>query len=661
MQFAKKTLLIIGKTIAARTRVVAMMFLVAAVILAAGCENKMHTQRGSVSGRVIDTVGNAVKGALVTSHRSLFKAETDKNGNFTFTSLDVGSHRLTVNQNGYFLASKTIELGYGQVLEGIKIEVEPFGEMISLSVLKKEKNRLVFDVNCLEPMSVWAGWRENSSARLQTMPTQTAAKHEIELAGLFPDAEYLVEIEGVTTDGRKFVSSMLKVKTVSLQDLPGAPPAVAEIMVAQSSSGPVLSWKYEGLDPLKGFRVYRGSSATDLQLKSDEKIIFASQSSYQDTETLPGRQYYYAVEAVDLEGNVSSMSEIVSIVPAGKITEDITWTRTMSPLNIDGDLIVPSGRTLTIEAGVTVLFSSEDKAGGGFNPTSCEMIVEGTVIAAGSADQRIRFISASAAPDRSEWEGIRVVAGEGENKNVFNHVLIAGADKGLTLYSSNFEVSDFTARFCRNGLAMYTASGSALLNLAFEDCDTGLLVENTWYSSASNIVARNCRFGISLAGNSFFALSNFDVRSSSDAALKCVDRQGTIVRNGVLQSFKTGLVAGGASTDYQFLTIDAVTGILVDGADLPIIRNCIIVNLFNPGSGYGIEEKTSGRSYPYNNISGFRLPTLDCDQLGATVINADPKFFGATGSDFNYRLRPDSPVIAAASNGGQMGAYGSGN
>jgi len=661
MQPVKKSMMLVYKPMVYRARVLVLMFLAAAIVMTAGCENRMHTQRGSVSGIVKDTVGNAVKGAMVTSHRSLFKAETDKNGNFTFTSLDVGSHRLTVNRNGYFLASRTIELGYGQVLDGINISVEPFGEMISLSVLKREKNRLIIDVSCLEPMSVWAGWREKSSTRLQTKPTQTASKHEIELAGLFPDAEYLVEIEGVTADGRKFVSSVLQVKTVSLEDLPGAPPAVSEILVTQNSAGPVLSWKYEGLDPLKGFRVYRGSEAASLRLKIDEKMVFASQTNYQDTDILPGRQYYYGIEAVDLEGNVSSMSQIVSIVPAGKITEDITWTRAMSPVNINGDLTVPAGNTLTIEPGVTVLFSSEDNAGGGFSPTTCEMIVEGTVIAEGSADQKIRFISASSTPGRSDWEGIRVVAGENEAKNVFSHVLISGADKGLTLYSSNAAVTDFTARFCRNGLAMYTASGSSLVNLLFEDCDTGLLVENTWYSSASNVVAKNCRTGVLLAGNSFFSLDTFDVRSSSDAAIRCVDRQGTRVRNGLLQSFKTGLVAGGASANYRFLTIDAVTGILVDGADLPVIRNCIIVNRFNPGSGYGIEEKTAGRSYPYNNIFGFRSPTFDCDQLGATIINADPRFSGGSGDDFNYRLRPDSPVIAAADNGGQMGAYGSGN
>lgn len=642
-----------------RSRVTVALLLFCSIMALAGCENKMHTQRGSVSGLVTDSVGNTIKGALVSSHRSLYKAETDDNGYYTFTSLDVGSHRLMVERNGYYLASKTIDLGYGQVLEGINIKVETLGDMITFSAFRRETRSIMLEVICQEPMSVWAGWRETGSARLQTPPTATALRHQITLSGLFPNSEYLVEIEGQTADGRRFISARNTFKTVAIEDMPGAPDVVSQISVTQSNGGPLLQWKYTGLDPLEGFRVFRGQNGGLLTLLYDEKMVFASQESITDDTTVPGRLYQYAVQTVDLEGDVSSFSEKVAIVPAGRISEDMVWTKALSPISISGDLIVPAGRTLTIEPGVTVSFSGEDAGRTGFSPLVCEMIVEGTLIADGSSEEPIKLISASSTPGRGDWNGLRIISEKTQNPSSLRYLVVSGAETGVALYDAPVTLQNFTARYCQEGLSLNGASGTVLLDLVFEDCTTGFNAENTWYCSASNIVVRRGTTGILLAGNSNFALSSFDIREARDTALRVVDRSSPVIRNGLLQSFKTGLLIGGASGEFKYLTVDSAAGILVDGADVPVIKNCIIVNRQNPGAGNGIEEKTLGRTYQYNNIYGFLQATLNCDQLGAPIINADPRFVGGSGSNYSYQLRADSPVIAASDQGGQLGAYGS--
>jgi hypothetical protein len=422
----------------------------------------------------------------------------------------------------------------------------------------------------------------------------------------------------------------------------------------------VLSWQYDGVDPLEGFRVFRSKNGESMTLLQDESMLFASEKSYTDENTVPGRFYRYAVQAVDLDGNVSSMSAVLNMVPAGKITEDLVWAGSWSPISINGDLIVPAGRTLTIESGVTVRFSKVDEGQTGYRPDVCELIVEGTLVAAGDEAAPIRLISAAALAGKTDWDGIRMVPAAGQSQSVLRHIVISGAEKGLAMYDGDYDVSEITARYCQNGIVLQGASGTRLLNLNFEDCDYAFSAESTWNCSLENLRIRGGRAGITLAGNSNFSVSTFDVRNVREVAARVVDRSAPRFRNGVLNSGQTGLSVGGCSGDYQYLTIDALNGILVDGADVQTIKNCIIVNLQMPGSGYGIEEKTLGRSYVYNNIFGFLQATRYCDQLGAPVINADPRFSGGSDSEYDYHLKSDSPLVAASDSNGQPGAYGSG-
>lgn len=633
--------------------------LLLASLLAVGCENKMGTQRGAVSGIITDQNGHLIAGAAVTSHRSLFSAVSDEKGQYSFTSLDVGTHRLSVEREGYYTASKTIELGYGLVQEGINFKLEPLADMISFVVARRGSSDAVVDVKCREPMSVWLGWREKHSARLQTPPTQFLAQHQIVLAGLFPGSEYIFEVEGQTSDGRRFISGQGSFRTVPYGDLAGAPDVVTGFKVSQGTLGPVLSWQYEGVDPLDGFRVYRALNGGVMSLLQDENMLFASENSFIDEDTVPGRFYNYAVQSVDLDGNVSSMSATLGIVPAGRITEDLVWQASWSPISINGDLIVPPGKTLTIDPGVTVRFSSVDEGRTGYRPEICELIIEGTLLAAGTEDAPIRLISAAALAGKADWDGVRLVPADELSQSVLQHLEISGADKGLTIYDGTYDAGNITARYCRNGVVLQGASSTSLLNLDLEDCDYAFAAESTWNCSIENLRIRGGRVGLNLAGNSNFSLSVFDVRNVREVAIRVVDRAAPRLRNGLLHSLQTGLSIGSCSGDYQYLTIDALAGILVDGADVQTIKNCIVVNLQMPGSGYGIEEKTLGRSYVYNNIFGFLQATRDCDQLGAPVINADPRFVGGSGSEFDYHLKSDSPLVAASDSNGQPGAYGS--
>lgn len=640
-------------------RSVYLVFAAVVFAMVLGCtsekEQVLDTQRGSVSGIVIDENKRAVAGATITSNRSLFKAGTDDMGRFMFTSLDEGHHYFTVERDGFYLGSYTVDLGYGQVLDGITIVVGQMEKMINGSVSVKEKTRVVLDVNCYEEMSVSVTYRELSNMPTTTQPTTMGRQHRIILDKLFPDAAYYYTVTGVTADGRSFTTEQKNFKTISIYDIEGAPDSPVNFNITQKFLGPELSWEYKGADPIRGFRIYRSENGGRMVLFRDENDIFPSQTSLVDDCYFPGRYYTYNVYAVDYEGNLSELPAVKSFVPCGRISENIVWKKEWSPINIEGDISVPSRYSLTVEPGCVIRFHSESNSDGSVKSSLCEFIVEGTLLACGTEAEPIKFLSQSSIPQKNDWDGIRFLAKDSEEPSCISNVVISGADTGLELYSGNILLNSFTARYCRTGLALLTASGTALSDIYVDNCDTGFKIEGTYNCSISNVMADNCGVAAVLNNNSQLKFKSFDFRNCSSYGIQSSDRADSIIRNGIIHSRGKGISVSGNSDDIQFLTVDAVCGILLEGSENSIVRNNIIVNTVAAGTGTGIEDMSgSGNSFPYNNIYGFKTATVNCTQIGGPVHNLDPDFEGAG----DYHLRKTSPLLTAASNGGQLGAYG---
>lgn len=641
-----------------------VLFLSVFVILSVGCSTDddpvLQIQRGSVSGIVQDSNKKPIQGAIVTSNRSLFKAETDEMGRYMFTSLDTGHHYFTVERDGYFLGSATIELGYGQTLDNVNFIVESMEKMISATVAVREKNKAVLDIKCHEKMSVSVSYREMATLPITTEPTaEMATQHRIELNNLYPGSEYFYTVTGKTSDGRTFTTGLTSFKTVYIYDLDGLPDSPENLTISQTFYGPQLSWEYKGADPIKGFRVCRSENGGKMAVLRDENDVLTSQTTIVDDCVFAGRYYTYNIYAVDYEGNLSEVPARKSFVPAGDITEDIVWKKDWSPIDIEGDLRISPRYSLTIEPGTSIRFLSDSNSSSGFNSNVCEFIVEGTLIAKGTESEPIKFLSQSSVPQNNDWDGIRFLANEEQQKSEIENVVISGADTGLEIYGNNISVGNYTARYCKTGLAILTASGTYVSGLELEDCETGVKAESSFYCTISNIVAKSCKTAIELNNNTGLRLCYFDVRNCQTLGVNSNDKKDTTIRNGLIHSFGNGLSIGGNSCNAQFMTIDATNGILLEGADGAVIRNNIIVNNVNSGTGTGIEDMSGyGNSFPYNNIYGFKNTTINCNQQGASIYNTDPLFVGYQGSTYNYHLKDNSGLLNVASNNGQIGAYG---
>jgi len=91
---------------------------------------------------------------------------------------------------------------------------------------------------------------------------------------------------------------------------------------------------------------------------------------------------------------------------SGTLTTNTTWSPSGSPYLVTGDILVPSGITLTVDPGVQVRFDKTP-------PASHSIVVAGTIISVGRPDLRVTFTSNDAFPDRNDWVSIRLDQSKG--------------------------------------------------------------------------------------------------------------------------------------------------------------------------------------------------------------------------------------------------------
>lgn len=625
-----------------------------------GCtEGVLPLRKGAVSGRVYDTNNLSVKNATITSHRSLLKAETDEFGRYSLTGLDLGSHNFTVERDGYYLGSATVEIKSGEAIDDFDILVEAYELSINHKVSVREMTRAIIDVDCFEPMSIVLSWREKDGHRIQNPPTEYASSHKLELTNLHSGSEYEYFIVGTTKSGQTFVTKDGFFRARATGDLEGNPDKPNRVFIVQGKNGPQVKWEYTSSEPLRGFRVLRGIEDEPLSLYADETLIFHNDNSFEDVEAKAGQIYRYAVVSVDLDDNHSEPTEAISFVPAGTLSNNQVWKAKHSPIRLSGDIIIPEKLSLIIEPGVTVIFDEEDKMQGGYEPLKCEFLVLGCLYAQGTPSAPIRFISSSSLPSKKDWAGIRIVKTKMALESMLENIVVAGAEVGLEMQDSCAQVENITTRYCDYGLKLNTASGTEIINYFSEDSNIALYALDTINTQINGFKVLKSRIGARLASNRNLSLRNFDLRNIENVGVESVNRAETLLKNGVIQSKELGLMVGGASGVYEQLTIDALSGIEVSTNEKSTIKNNIIVNRLYAGQGYGIEDKsTENNSYPYNNIFGYFMETYNCNQGGAIIQNLDPKFLGGAQDEYDYHLSSGSPLLRSSDKFGELGAYG---
>jgi hypothetical protein len=183
----------------------------------------------------------------------------------------------------------------------------------------------------------------------------------------------------------------------------------------------------------------------------------------------------FAVRHINYDPNDSTIliADLLANNYYGQLASSMTWGHATihKGYAITGDITVPVGETLRILAGTDIYFQShEDNQPGPPSSTLCGLDIYGTLIAEGTAEKPIRFISSSSQYDSGaagDWYGIRILSG---GKASMNHVEIKYAYNALAAYTpESLGISNSTISWSENCGIYAEGTSSASLNIVGVD------------------------------------------------------------------------------------------------------------------------------------------------------------------------------------------------
>ena len=185
---------------------------------------------------------------------------------------------------------------------------------------------------------------------------------------------------------------------------------------------------------------------------------------------------------------VSSISNAQTSV-TGQITTNTTWTLANSPYIVTGNILVPTGVTLTIEPGVVVKVNN-----------GLYIKTEGIINAIGTDTNQIIFESSEVTSDKSKWKGIIIRPTGGSivdtNQNYisgskFENVVLKNADVGLYIFNTGLYLNKSIFKYNNFGIEIRNTNGVLINNSTFIENNKGIMTEYEKYSpddSTGNIV-----------------------------------------------------------------------------------------------------------------------------------------------------------------------------
>lgn len=323
---------------------------------------------------------------------------------------------------------------------------------------------------------------------------------------------------------------------------------------------------------------------------------------------------------------------------------------------ITGDITIPSGDTLSIQAGTSVRFMGY-----------YSVIDNGVLLATGTSSSPVLFTSNSSTPAISDWNSIQI----NNSASVINNCVIEYAAVAINFNNSDPVISNNVVRSAFLGIDGNYGSPHVFNNEVYNIHNTSTAAVGIWVSGANGIVECNHVHDCSSSGWNGYGIITYasKVRNniihdiSGGVATGIQTRGGSNTSNNYIYNCGTGLsVSNPTTTPYPVIRNNTITncstyGVLVDDnsgtAYNPSILNNIIVNCHT--GMYQANSQPAGYTVSNNlvwNNSAANYSNVQVTGIGVIVStnsNGDP-------IDSYYNLSQD-PLFA----GGQAPVLSSGS
>ncbi|MCD4733490.1 right-handed parallel beta-helix repeat-containing protein [bacterium] len=381
-------------------------------------------------------------------------------------------------------------------------------------------------------------------------------------------------------------------------------------------------------------------------------IMSGSSDSFVDDSVTEDIEYEYIIRQAHYDFPTQQSwghldSEPATVIPDdnlhenGRITENATWSGSVL---VNGDVVVDTGVTLTIEEGTIVTFFSSDKHNLGIDEERIELIVYGELHVGGTSEPT--YLRSSFSPG-TQWHGIRLMASAGSS---FENVTISQAETALYSYYGPVEVTD--CDLSGSGYASVVVdSGSCSIT----DCDLsgnggsegyGVVVNNGTVTLNDCRITDNATDGLLVNGGAA-TIRNCQITNNTNDGLRLTDGS---VNLGTLDEFGWNVFSDNGGKDINSLVTVSARGNefgTIDGLELDRrVSDSVVLSPVVFGGSVN-----RGSDLPYVEPDEENLPVcyVDRDVYLVDDFTAEPVVvsFGPSGEVLEYfelRFAPDVRV-----------------
>ena len=259
----------------------------------------------------------------------------------------------------------------------------------------------------------------------------------------------------------------------------------------------------------------------------------------------------FGVALCALLGVSSARADVT--IDGGNIPLNAVWTAAQGPYIIRGDITVPMGSSLTIQAGTVVQMQTGDLQVSGVDQARVELVVKGTLIVNGTAAQPVQFTSQGTGA--GSWHGIVVDAAA--SGTALNATYLTIANPVVGIYHRSVGATPTTANIAMTGVSttgVRVEAGSPTYNgIAVTGGQTGFETTAAGSATFTQCIARNTSsYGVrhgSSSTNKSLTLTNCTLDDNGSFGVYSSASSGgtVVVKNSIVTGSSNGCYRGDGS------------------------------------------------------------------------------------------------------------------
>ena len=311
---------------------------------------------------------------------------------------------------------------------------------------------------------------------------------------------------------------------------------------------------------------------------------------------------------------IARAAAAATTIPPGDIGTQ-TWTPAGSPYVVTGDITVPTGATLTIQAGAVVQFPGGDASNGGIVASETELSVAGTLLVQGTWSTPVTFGGQTGTG--VAWYGIVAAS------------TAAASITGAVIGEAHVGISGSTSTAAGGLLAVsQTLIQNSVIGMQVGDA----VISEVRVSGTSDV-------GISFRGSGSISNSIVDHCASGISTASAIPGAALIVENSVLDGNATeGLINMGSAEDSVTLVNDLITNnayaiVTISEVSLSVSYCDLWNNKLGNGIGFSVGTDSIAADPLYVSAIDYHL------RAGSPAIDTGTSV-GAPGQDFDLHPRP---------------------